>query len=183
LAPAQRRRRFQFSLRTLFIVTGVAGVFLALTLKEAVRHIRATRAAGSIQAIGGLVHWNSEVFETLWRDQALTRITDVFFANPSFPDERWAVLRELPQHSGLQVEGAQFTDASLSQLQSVANLRYLVLKNTGVTDEGVAQWARDRPEVHIMFGYPGDSNFREIPPAGQNIRSALPGERSPMPGK
>jgi hypothetical protein len=155
--------RFRFSLRTLLIATTIAALVSGIATKEIVRHVRATRVAAKVRGLGGAVHWNSEVLETLLRDQALTRITDVYFTNPSFPSEQWTVLKDLPQRFGLQVEGKQFTDDSLDHLKGVSKLRYLVLNNTGVTDAGVAELKRSLPNLRIMFGYPGDSNFREIP--------------------
>jgi hypothetical protein len=157
------RRRFRFSLRTLLIATTIAALVVGIATKEIVRHLRATNVAAKVRGLGGTVHWNSEILETLLRDQALTRITDVHFTNPSFPSEQWVVLKDLPQRFGLQVEGKRFTDDCLDHLKEVSKLRYLVLNETGVTDAGVAQLKRNMPNLHIMFGYPGDSNFREIP--------------------
>jgi hypothetical protein len=155
-------RKFQFSLRTMLFVTTLASVVLGVTWKEIDRHRRAMRAAGEISTLGGSVHWNPEVYETLYYDQALTRITDVHFSNPSFPLERWLVLQELPQRFGLQVEGPEFGDASLKYLKHVPNLKYLVLTNTSVSEAGVFDLKRALPDVSVMYGYPGDPGFREI---------------------
>ena len=75
-----------------------------------------------VAKLGGTVHWNPEVHETILRDMALTRITDVRFASPRFPDDGLLELRNLPQRFGLQVSGPQFTDASLEYLKEIPNL-------------------------------------------------------------
>jgi len=128
------------------------------------RHRQAQYAAFEIQNLGGRVSWNPkmEIIETIVRDKALSRITDVHFTNPSFPDEKWLILRELPQRFGLQVEGLQFTDASLEYLKDVKLLNYLVLNKTGVTGQGVADLIKSLPHITVMYGYPGDPNFRKI---------------------
>jgi hypothetical protein len=110
------------------------------------------------------VSWNPkmEILETIMRDKALSRITDVHFNNPAFPDEDWLVLMELPQRFGLQVSGPGFTDKSLVYLKEVKHMNYLVLKNTSVTDQGVADLQKSLPHLTIMYGYPHDPNYRVI---------------------
>jgi hypothetical protein len=135
------------------------------------RHQQARYAALEIKNLGGSVSWNPkmEILETIFRDKALSRITDVHFTNPSFPDENWLVLKELPQRFGLQVAGPQFTDASLEYLKDVKLLSYLVLDKTSVTDQGVAGLVRSLPHITVMYGYPRDPNFRQIRAHGKEI--------------
>jgi hypothetical protein len=126
-----------FAIVMLLLLT--VGVFLS---KGMPRHQQAKRAANLIQDLGGHVSWNPEIIETIIRDGALSRITDVHFTNPAFPNEKWQVLNELPQHFGLQISGPQVTDASLEVLKEVKLLKYLVLSDTSVTDVARAKGVR-----------------------------------------
>ncbi|MBP7051259.1 MAG: hypothetical protein KBE65_09605 [Phycisphaerae bacterium] len=130
------------------------------------RHRQANDAAWTIEGLGGRVHWNpkTEVFETLYYDKALSRITDVHFINPTFPDARWLVLKELPQRFGLDVEGGRFTDSSLEYLKQVPLLEYLALNNTAVTDEGIAGLQEALPHLSVICGYLGQPGCRQFPP-------------------
>ena len=51
------------------------------------KRTRAARAAEEIENLGGTVSWNPELIETIFRDRALSRITDVHISSPPFPDE------------------------------------------------------------------------------------------------
>ena len=127
--------------------------------------MQARDAAWHIEDLGGRVHWNPtmEILETIFRDKALSIITDVHFSHPTFSDEKWLVLKELPQPFGLHVEGVQFTDASLEYSKQVELLDYLALENTSVTDRGIAGFMEALPHVAVMYGYPGQRGFRRIP--------------------
>jgi hypothetical protein len=65
----------------------MAGLFLAVAARETYRHATAVGVASEIKSLGGTVYWNPEVHETIIRDLALTRITDVCISNPNFPDK------------------------------------------------------------------------------------------------
>ena len=163
------RRRHRPRRFVLILLCSMVCILLLLLLRRPVqselsRHRQAQYAAFEIKNLGGHVSWNPkmEILETIFRDRALSRITDVHFTNPSFPDENWLVLKELPQRFGLQVGGPQFTDASLEYLKDVKLLNYLVLDKTSVTDQGVAGLVKSLPHITVMYGYPAHSNFRRI---------------------
>lgn len=160
-------RRHARNNMALIILGSIVGILLLLALgvflnKGGGKHLQAKRAALMIQDLGGHVSWNPELLETIIRDGALSRITDVHFTNPTFSEEKWLVLNELPQHFGLQVKGPQVSDASLEYLKEVELLKYLVLSDTRVTNEGVAALIKSLPGVTVMFDYPGDPNFRQF---------------------
>ncbi len=172
----KRKRRLGFLVALLLCTT--ACTLLVLRLKgpfqqELSRHRRARNTAWQIEDLGGRVYWNPkmEILETLWRDRAFSRITDVRFSNPAFPDEKWLILQELPQRFGLHVAGAQFTDASLDYLKRIELLNYLVVENTSVTDQGVAGLLKARPEMTVMYGYPGQPAFRRVYVGATGIRA------------
>ena len=155
-------RRFRFSLRAFLAFVTIAALVLAVVAHEAYRHATAASVAREIVNLGGTVHWNPEVYETILRDMALTRITDVHIENPNFPDEGLLELKKLPQRFGLQVRGPQFTDKSLKYLREIPNLKYLVVSNTSTTDKGLSALKRAMPHLTIMHGYPGDPGYRVV---------------------
>lgn len=164
----KRRRRFILlaaGLLCVAVCTFLVLKFQGPLRREVTRHRQAKDAAWAIEGLGGRVHWNpkSEIIETLYYDKALSRVTDVHFINPTFPNERWLVLKELPQHFGIEVHGGQFTDASLEYLKQVPLLEYLVLNNTAVTDQGVAGLQEALPHLSVTYGYPGQPGYRHFP--------------------
>jgi hypothetical protein len=167
--PQSKRKRRIILLVAVLLCTAI-GAFLVLKLRgplgrEVSRHRQAKEAAWRIEGLGGRVSWKpkSEIIETLYYDKALSRVTDVHFINPTFPNERWLVLKELPQHFGIEVHGVQFTDAGLEYLKQVPLLEYLVLNNTAVTDQGVAGLQETLPHLSVMYGYPGQPGYRHFP--------------------
>lgn len=165
----KRRRRFILPAAGLLCVA--VCTFLVLKFqgplrREVTRHRQAKDAAWAIEGLGGRVHWNpkSEIIETLYYDKALSRITDVHFLNPTFPDSRWLVLKGIPQRFGLDVEGGQFTDSSLEYLKQVPLLEYLAMNNTAVTDEGIAALQEALPHLTVVCGYLGRPGCRQFPP-------------------
>ena len=159
-----RKKHLRGRLIAAFVCVALFLMSAKLLYREMSRHEQARNAAFSIQALGGRLFWNpkTEIIETLVRDKALSRITDVHFTNPSFADENWMVLKQIPQRFGLQVEGLQFTDASLACLKDIELLDYLVLHGTGVTDEGVENLIKALPHITVMYGYPGEPGSREL---------------------
>ena len=75
------------------------------------------------------------------------------FTNPTFPDDNWLVLNELPPRFGLQVSGPGFTDNSLFYLKEVPNLDYIVLENTSVTKQGIDDIKISLPNLDVLGGY------------------------------
>ena len=159
-SPSQTPQRSILKQFMIFASCVIVIVIIALLFKplrnELARHRQAIHAADKIKNLGGRVSWNPkmEIIETIVRDKALSRITDVRFFNPTFPDEEWLVLQEIPQRFGLQVSGSRFTDNSLEYLKEVRHLDYLVIKNTGVSDKGIADLQNSLPYLTVMYGYP-----------------------------
>ena len=51
----------------------------------------------------------------------------------------------------------------MTDLVGITHLDYLVLDNTSVDEGGVIEFQKQRPDVYVMFGYPGDEQFKEFP--------------------
>ena len=155
--------RMRFGLKRFLLFCTCVSLVLVIVSQDTRRHWRAQKAAWRIADLGGSVHWNPELHETVLRDWALTRITDVTFNNTDLTNEHREALAALPQRFGLHVHGSEFGDLSLGALKSLPNLRYLVLNDTSVTDQGVSELKSAVPGVTVMYGYPGDPEFRQIP--------------------
>lgn len=152
------KKRFWFKLFAILISCVIIILFLLLykpVRREISRHQQALYAAEQIQFLGGKVFWNPkmEILETIVYDKALSRITDVHFTNPTFPDDNWLVLNKLPQRFGLQVSGLGFTDNSLSYLKEVPNMNYIVLRNTSVTEQGIDDIKKSLPNLDVLGDY------------------------------
>jgi hypothetical protein len=166
-ATSAQPRRFQFTLKRLLIGTVLAGLFLAFVSRQAIDYHRSTSSAETIAKLGGSVSWNPEIAENIIKFQTISRITDVHFTNPRFGAVEWQSLSAIPHRFGLQINGQTFTDDSLTHLVGIPRLYYVTLDNTQVTESGVFEFQRQRPDVTIMFGYPHDPNFNVYPAANE----------------
>jgi hypothetical protein len=147
----------------MLLATAIVAVFLAIFAKRTIEYRQSLACADAIVQVGGTVHWNPEVVETLVRDQTIARITDVRLIDPRIDAKDWNRLLNLPMRFGLHIEGKTFTDESLEALANVRRLSYLVLTRTTVDEGDVIRFQSARPDVHVMFGYPGDDDFRRFP--------------------
>ena len=134
-----RRRWFQFSLRTLFVLVTVLCVWLAVTVNRARKQ---REAVAAIEAVGGLVTYEYQYDSS-----------DTFSATAKPPGPEW--LRELVGEEyfvsvtfvGLQ--NTQVTDACLEHLKGLTNLETLNLIGTQVTDAGVKNLQQELPNCEI----------------------------------
>jgi hypothetical protein len=95
---------------------------------------------------GARVHWECH----LLRNGELWYVTDVNIDNPAFPDEGLALLRRLSALKCVKLFGQRFTDASLDYVVDVPDLKYVVLQDTAVTDDGLARLKHRRPDLTVM---------------------------------
>jgi hypothetical protein len=156
-------RLIQFTLRRMFLATAIIAFLLAMFAKPTVDYRQSLACAKVIAEMGGTVYWNPELIETLIRDQAVARVTDVRFQNPRIDAEGWQQLAKLPMRFGLHIEGPSFTDESLDALIENRHLSYLVLCATSINEDDVIRFQAARPDIHVMFGYPGDKDFQDYP--------------------
>lgn len=158
-----RKHRIRFTLRRMLFATAIVAVLLALIATRTIDYRQSLACADVIAKNGGRVDWNPEVVETLFRDQTVARITDVRFTDPRINAKDWTQVLNLPLRFGLHVDGKTFTDESLDALVNVRRLTYLVLTKTTIDDGDIIRFQAKRPDVDVMFGYPGDADFRQFP--------------------
>lgn len=144
------RWRFQFSIRSLLVMTIAVAIpfsWLAVEMKKA-RRQRVVVAA--IEKLGGGVRydyvftppWGFEMPGPVWLRKLVgsdffANVEGVHFYEMSEMDIALPYLRELPQLWELQLENTQVTDAGLDHLKGLTQLRWLSLANSHVTDAGL----------------------------------------------
>ena len=69
-SPLQTRR-IQFTLRRMLVATAIVAILLAIFAKRTIDYRQSVACADAIAKVGGSVHWNPEVVETLIRDQTV----------------------------------------------------------------------------------------------------------------
>jgi len=72
----------------------------------------------------------------------------------NFDDSDIEALVELPYLEMLLLDGTQITDASSNTLATLSNLRFLSLRNTRFTGEGIASLQQALPNVDISHNFP-----------------------------
>lgn len=157
------KRRIQFTLRRLLFATAIVAILLAIFAKRTIDYRQSLACADLIAKHGGRVDWNPEVVETMFRDQTVARITDVRFTDPRINPKDWTRVLNLPLRFGLHIDGKTFTDESLDGLVDVRRLSYLVLTKAAIDEDDVRRFQIERPDVDVMFGYPGGDNYRLFP--------------------
>ena len=138
-------RRFQFSLRTLFIAVLVAASVLSLIMQ---RRTAATRQAAISRVLskGGMIgsDGNQSVTEVIFAGQR----GDVDLA-ATITDADLEILRDFPGLQKLDLTGRPITDAAVPSISELANLRVLKMGGTRLTDDGVSRLRAALPSCVI----------------------------------
>jgi len=142
-----KRRWFQFSLATLFLVTTALAVWLGIWTDRARKQQRAVEA---IRQRGGIVAYSYEteggpgqptppgprwLRDSLGIDY-LDRVVAVNFTGDTFTDADLELLQGSPRLENLFLHSANITDAGLVHLQGLRELRVLRLE-CSITDAGM----------------------------------------------
>jgi hypothetical protein len=141
------RWRFQFSIRSLLVLTATVALpcsWLAVEMRAARRQ---REAVAVIKNCGGSVeydweyHWSPSMAGPRCRDW-LHEYGDDFFNDVVFvvgvsDDAQMEYLKGLPNVEFLDLDDTQITDTGLRQLAGLTQLRVLSLRHTKTTDEGL----------------------------------------------
>ena len=112
------------------------------------RDLLASHQFGSLGLIGPGV---ADAWTPLLATQ--TRLASLTLGGPSLTDQAMVGLATLPALDRLNLAGSKVTDAGLLILaQSPAPLRYLDVRNTAVTNVGIAAFQRIKPNTKIQSG-------------------------------
>jgi len=141
---SKRRRRFQFSLKTVFVAMTIVALGLGMALYKA-RRLR--RAVGAMTAAGGAVHFRPQMknakapppapawLRRLRGDELLMTPVCVHIRGPDVTDEFIAKnLSSMTSLEELDIHGANVTDAALAHITSMRHLHSLTLDCPRITD-------------------------------------------------
>ena len=146
--PKPRRRWLQFSLRTMFVVVTVFCVWMGFTAKRARDQREAVEA---IEALGGTVDYEHEVFEVVNQLYVLGRPPGPEWLRKLVGDEYFVSVNRVA------LPASKLDDAMISRFERLTNLRYLNLIDTPISDESIEklQQALPNSEWIIYIGKNG----------------------------
>ena len=148
--PKRRRRRFQYSLRTLLLLVLLVSVGFSCLAVKFGRVRKRRELVAALELRGVTIRYAYEVdrsshppgpewLRAILGDDFFAEVDAVYADHIGLTDEDLAEVSELTGLSALSVSGGQITDAGLKHLKGLANLRILYLSNTQVTDSGLEQ--------------------------------------------
>ncbi|MCE9548502.1 MAG: hypothetical protein K8T25_23755 [Planctomycetia bacterium] len=141
-SPKPKRRWFQFSLRTLFLVTTLDAILFALLGWWSYKARQQREAVAALEKVGGTVSYNYSLPWTSgmkdpprWPVQLVHRVGVDYFARVE----------------SLRTSGKQVTDANLVHVARLKSLQLLLLDHTQVTDAGLKHLKNLTTLQDLMF--------------------------------
>ncbi|MCE9553696.1 MAG: hypothetical protein K8T91_10040 [Planctomycetes bacterium] len=143
-------RRIQFRLRTIFVVTTIAAVLVAVAV-PVTRHLVRKREPTKSEMV---------LFESMNIARAIEKMGGfavpcdrmnpdacvyVDFKNKTVSDASLDRLGRLPRIGSLILDGTTVTDTGLAKLKGLTELRVLSLDQTKITDAGLNKRCRSAP--------------------------------------
>jgi hypothetical protein len=136
--PKPRLRWYQYSLRSLFVLTTLVAIGCSW-LTVTIQNQRRQKAAGvALQKAGGTVLYKQTWLGRLLRDTSLLRAKDATFSGQPTSDVDLVHLQELSQLQRLCLGKTRITNVGLVYLETLSQLQELDLEDTKVTDVGLA---------------------------------------------
>jgi hypothetical protein len=165
-----RRRRYQFTLRTLLIFVTLAGCgfgLLGMKVREARRQAAAVAA---IEKLGGQVFYDYQfdsqdrflpyavlpgplLFHALLPDDFFRTVHAVELAGAPLTAADLENLKSLPRLAILRFHGSTIADAELVYLKELTTLKQLDFDDTQVTEAGMKKLNRELPDCVIGLSY------------------------------
>ncbi len=147
MSKKRRLRWFQFSLRTLLLLTLVLAVLLATWKTSVQPYVAQKRAADKLAKIGAeieLAPGEPSWMRSLLGEAYTMDVVMVRLEGKEFADRDLAPLADLPQLQRLFLDYVPITDEGLKQIEHLTNLREISLGKTRVGDAGLAHLAKLR---------------------------------------
>ena len=133
------RRWFQFSLRTLLVITAAAAGLAFAWMKTVEPYRLQRQAIAVITKLGGTYKTEDATGWVRYLDWNAQDVVVVDLADCDAPSEYLPLLARLPRLKALVIGGHSVRDRPLMALERMKSLRGLVLDSTKVSDEGVAE--------------------------------------------
>jgi hypothetical protein len=140
--PKCRRRWFQFSLRTLLVLTGLCAIAARWVGDPIIKARQQATAVQAIRASGGQIYTCRghpivpDWMRSFYSPSLDTSVSHVAFSETS-GDAEFASLDGLPDLLYLMSSGSRLTDAGLEHLSGLSELQGLNLSKTQITDAGM----------------------------------------------
>ena len=168
----RRRRGFQFSLRTLFIVTLACSIPLAWLAAERRKNDKALADMKALEELGVSIDFaSSKPPRSKWRQMVfgdeshLDVVREASFDNPPITDAGLKHLNGLTNLERLWMNRTQVTDAGLENLKCLTKLEEWTLDIRQVTDAGLEG---------NFWGHPANSDPAN-PVSGNPLRGVVSG--------
>lgn len=160
-------RRFQFSLRALFVLVTAVGVWLGVQVNSARRQAAIVSA---IHQVDGLVYYDWQFDEDdqntgathppgptwlrkLIGDDYFQTVIAVYMINDPYLEEaRLPAVEQLPALKRLALGETQVGDATMPRISKLKYLRFLDISQTNVTDAGMIHLERLRGLKWLFVG-------------------------------
>jgi hypothetical protein len=165
VSETPKRRRLKFSLRTLFAVITIFGIWLGWHVHHAQQQ---KQAIAAIEAIGGYYYYEyqydpPETYDGLrsppgpawlWKlvdDNMFFDVAAVGLNSKPATDKTMNQVRKLTQLQQLDLaDAAQVTDRGLQCLEGLNRLNYLRLDGTSISDGAIREYQRMHPTVNVV---------------------------------
>jgi len=170
--PKPKLRWYQFSLRTLLIVTLVVAVFFGWVASSRLRRAKQNREAmaevfkvkAEIENLGG------RVVMAFDRAAGVLYIAEVRIPQGPFGEAELEHLKGLTKIEYLSLSYTQVTDAGLVHLGGLTNLKWLNLSHTQVTDAGLVhlKGLTNLEFLHLSYTQVTDEGVKKLQEALPN---------------
>jgi Leucine-rich repeat (LRR) protein len=140
------RRRFQYGLRTLLLLTLLVSIGMSWIATAMQRAKRQREVARAIEKLGGRVWWD---LASRHEASFLSEVVYVDLSGGQIQDEALQSLRELTHLARLNLNNSDITDSQLRHLKGLAQLRWLELEAPRVTDAAVKELQQALPNCQI----------------------------------
>ena len=146
------RRRFQFSIRSLLVLTVVVAIPCSWLAMEMNKARKQREVVEGVEKLGGAVSYGYQTGEyaiyypgppilewpsSLLGEDFFSDVVAVSYQNSTLWNDAFDRVRELQSVTDLTLHGRQITDSELEQLSGLTRLRVLTLNATSVTDASV----------------------------------------------
>lgn len=138
-AAKPKPRWFQFGLRSLLVLTTIAGLFLGY---HVIRVQKQQKAIASIEAIGGAISYDA--FDPAWDwlrsiigDKYFRKVVAVNLGRKKATDLHAESLACFPEITQLVLSHTQISDQGMKHLQGLTELTWLEVEYLNIGDDGI----------------------------------------------